>query len=103
LRLRPRRVDAATRPRGLLRRRRVCAGFEDGAAWRAEQRRILTQARHNPIDVRNLRAAEAPDIRRASHLLFHRPGVLRVRGTVERGERSDRESKAGDDALRCHV
>ena len=44
--------------------------FEHRAAITGELRRVLPQARHDPADIRNLIAAEPPDVGRAGHLLF---------------------------------
>ena len=49
----------------------VC--FEHRAAIVGELRRVLPQTRHDPVDIRNLIAAQPPYIRRAGHLLF--PGA----------------------------
>ena len=46
------------------------ARFEHRAAIVGELRRVLPQARHDPADIRNLIAAQPPDVGRAGHLLF---------------------------------
>ena len=64
-------------------------GFEHRAARSAELRGVLPQARHDPVDVRNLRAAQPEDVGRAGHLLFQgSPIFLRQTRRLERRCRS---------------
>jgi hypothetical protein len=76
--------------------------FEHRAAIIGKLRRVLPQARHDPANIRDLIAAETPDIGRAGHLLF--PGTaifLRRRGS-DSADSTDRDYKAQDNPLRSH-
>ncbi len=71
------------RRRASLGLRLLCAGvgLEYGATAAGELRRVLPQARDNPVGIGNLVAAQPPHIRRARHLLFPCSAIfLRQRG-----------------------
>ena len=57
-------------------RRYAVAGVEHRTASIREPWRVLAQAGHDTIDIRDLIAAEPPDVRRAGHLLLHRPAIV---------------------------
>jgi hypothetical protein len=62
------------------------------------------QARHDPVDVRNLIAAEPPNVGRAGQLLFKRPPVFVGRGWRLAGDAEDgRHRQAQDYAVHWHV
>jgi hypothetical protein len=73
--------DATARGRRLL---RAVVGLEHRAAGIREQLRVLLQARHDAVLIRNSVAAEPEDIGRAGHLLLEGSAML-LRG----GRRDD--------------
>jgi hypothetical protein len=86
----------------LLLRRGV--GFKHRTARARELRRVSPQACHDPVHIRDLRAAEPPDIRRAGHLLFHRsPGILRKRHILNGDAAADRYRKTHENPMRSHA
>ena len=60
----------------LLLRRNLIVGCEHRAAAIGELRRVLPQAGDDTVHIRDLAAAQTPDIRRASHLLFPRAAIF---------------------------
>ena len=60
----------------LLLRRNLIVGCEHHAAAIGELRRVLPQAGDDAVHIRDLAAAQTPDIRRASHLLFPRAAIF---------------------------
>jgi hypothetical protein len=50
--------------------------FKHRAASSAKLWSVSLQAGHNPVHIGDLRAAEPPNVGRASHLLFHRSPIL---------------------------
>jgi hypothetical protein len=79
--------DATARRRLLLLLLRAVVGLEHRAAAIRELRRVLLQARHDPILIRNPVAAEPEDIGRAGHLLLEGSAMFLRSG--RRGERCD--------------
>jgi hypothetical protein len=79
-------------------------GFKHRAAWFAELRRISPQACHDPVHIRDLGAAQPPDIGRAGHLLFHRSAVvLRKRHILNGDAAADQYRKAHENSVRSHA
>jgi hypothetical protein len=73
-------------------------------AWTGELRGILPQARHDPIDVGHLGAAQPEDIGRAGHLLLERsPVFIGESGSRNHDAKSDRHSNAQENSVRSHV
>src|SRR3984957_5273613 len=60
--------------------------FESRAAAAAELRGILPQARHDPVDIRNLIATEPPNVGRAGQLLFKGPPIFVGRSWRKAGD-----------------
>jgi hypothetical protein len=78
--------------------------FKHRAARPGELRGVLPQARHDPIDVRYLFAAEPEHIGRAGHLLFHcSPILLRKSGMLNGDAAADRYRKAQDKQAGSHL
>jgi hypothetical protein len=78
--------------------------FKHRAARPGELRGVLPQARHDPIDVRYLFAAEPEHIGGAGHLLFHRsPILLRKRGVLNGDAAAGRYRKAQDKRAGSHL
>jgi hypothetical protein len=74
------------------------------AARTRKLRRVLPQARHDPVDVWNLIAAEPPNVGRASQLLFKRPPIFVGRGWRKTCDAEDgRHRQAQDYAVHWHV
>src|SRR4051812_39581784 len=76
LRGRRRRCSVVARRRGAIARDRLLrlylvVGLEHRTTSARELGRVLLQAGDDAVDVWNLAAAQAPDIRGAGHLLFH--------------------------------
>ena len=93
--------------RHTLRRRTVGllllgARFEHRAAIAGELRRVLPQAGHDPADIRDLIAAEPPDVGRAGHLLFPGSAIFLRRRGSDHSCCADRDGKAEDNPLRSH-
>jgi len=84
-------------------RRRSRAGFEDGPAARREPGRILLQAGNNSARIRNLAAAEAPDIRRAGHLLLVGAAILLRGCRAVNDPAADQERKPQNGSPYLHV
>src|SRR5439155_26177832 len=82
----------------------LCIGlrFEYRATTAGELRRVLPQAGHDPADVRDLVAAETPDVGRAGHLLFPGSAVLLRRRGSDNSCSGNRDGKAEDNPLRTH-
>ena len=96
-----RRNSAGTR-RGLRLRRRAGVRFEYRAAGSGKLWRVLPQARHDPVGVRNLVAAKPPDIGGAGHLLFERAPVFLRRRRLNGDTAANRKRKAEDNSLCPH-
>src|ERR1700722_4174280 len=98
----PRTIAGA--PRCLLRVGHAVIRFEYRAAAAAELRGILPQARHDPVDIRNLIATEPPNVGRAGQLLFKGPPIFVGRSWRKAGDTEDgRDRQAQDYAVRVHA
>ena len=78
-------------------------GLEHCAAAARQLRRILLQAGHNTIHIRNLVATQSPHIRRASHLLFHSAAIFLGIGRALRNHASDRKRHTERNPLCSHI
>ena len=78
------------------------ARFEHRAAIAGELRRVLPQTCHDPADIRDLVAAETPDVGRAGHLLFPGSAIFLRRCGRDSADAGDRNGKAEDNPLRLH-
>src|SRR6516165_11653440 len=87
----------------LLLRRNLIVGCEHRAAAIGELRRVLPQASDDAIHIRNLAAAQTPDIRRASHLLFPRAAILSRVSRAMRGNAADRKRETKRDPSNSHI
>jgi hypothetical protein len=77
--------------------------FKHRAAIIGKLRRVLPQARHDAANIRDLIAAEAPDIGRAGHLLFPGSAIFLREGDVLGGDSATgRYRKAQDKPLQSH-
>src|SRR6516164_2459527 len=87
----------------LLLRRNLIVGCEHRAAAIGELRRVLPQASDDAIHIRDLAAAQTPDIRRASHLLFPRAAIFSRVSRTMRGNAADRERETKRDPSYSHI
>ena len=91
-----RSITSSARHGLLLLRRNLIVGCEHCAAAIGELRRVLPQAGDDTVYIRDLPAAQTPDIRRASHLLFPRAAIF---SCISRANaRQCHRSKARDQA-----
>jgi hypothetical protein len=81
----------------LLLRRNLIVGCEHRAAAIGELRRVLPQAGDDAVYIRDLAAAQTPDIRRASHLLFPRAAIFFRVSRAMRDNAADRKRKTKRD------
>jgi hypothetical protein len=87
----------------LLLRRNLIVGCEHRAAAIGELRRVLPQAGNDAVHIRDLAAAQTPDIRRASHLLFPRAAILSRVSRAMRGNAADRKRETKRDPSNSHI
>src|SRR5207249_683064 len=81
----------------------LVVGLEHRAATTGELRRVLLQAGHDTIHIRDLVAAQAPHIRCAGHLLFHRATVFFGGRRALRHDAADRKRHTQRDPLCSHI
>ena len=83
---------------------RICLRFEYRAAIVGELRRILPQARDDPIGVRYVFAAKPENIGRAGKLLFKGSAILLRKSRVLKADAAgDRHSKTQDNVVHSHI
>jgi hypothetical protein len=87
----------------LLLRRNLIVGCEHRAAAIGELRRVLPQAGDDALNIGDLAAAQPPDIRRASHLLFPRAAIFFRVGRAMRDNAADRKRETKRNLSNSHI
>ena len=87
----------------LLLRRNLIVGCEHRAAAIGELRRVLLQAGDDAVHIRDLAAAQTPNIRRASHLLFPRAAIFSRASRAMRDNAADRKRETKRNPSNSHI
>src|SRR6516164_7244132 len=87
----------------LLLRRSLIVGCEHGAAAIGELQRVLPQASDDAVHIRDLGAAQTPNIWRANHLLFPRAAIFFRVSCARRDNAADRKRETKRNPSSLHI
>jgi len=93
----------SARHRLLLLLRNLIVGCEYRPAAIGELQRVLPQTGDDAVDIRDLAAAQAPDVWRASHLLFPGAAIFSRVSRAMRDNAADRKRETKRDLSHSHV
>ena len=87
----------------LLLRRNLIVGCKHRAAAIGELQRVLPQAGDDAVHIRDLAAAQTPNIRRASHLLFPRAAIFFRVCRAMRNNAANRKRETKGNSSNSHI